>query len=161
VPFTPFHFGPHACVSLPLHRYVDVPVFILANVVIDLEPLAVIVFNLNYPLHGYCHTLLLGGVLGLAWGAAAYPLRGLIGTAMNLVRLPYETSFAKLALSGLAGAWLHILFDSLLYHDIRPLWPSAANPLLGLLSHSTVYTLCAASFVPALILYVCVAFRGR
>ena len=70
MPFTPYHFGPHATVALPLHRYLDVFVFIGANVVVDLEPLLVLTFHLNYPMHGYCHTLLIGGLLGLLWAAA-------------------------------------------------------------------------------------------
>lgn len=52
MPFTPLHFGPHACVALPLRRRVDLPVFLLTNVVVDVEPLLVLTFNLNYPLHG-------------------------------------------------------------------------------------------------------------
>ena len=75
MPFTPFHFGPSALIGLPLKRWIDIPVFVLANVVIDFEPLAVMVFQPDYPLHGYFHTLLIGGILGLIWGLAAYPLR--------------------------------------------------------------------------------------
>jgi hypothetical protein len=45
-----FFFCPHACVALPLRRWIDVPVFIGANVVIDIEPLLVRLFRLNIPL---------------------------------------------------------------------------------------------------------------
>ena len=45
MPFTPYHFGPHGCVGLVLKRYLDLPVFMLANVAVDLEPLAVMVFR--------------------------------------------------------------------------------------------------------------------
>ena len=161
MPFTPFHFGPHACVSLPLYRRLDIPIFLGANVAIDIEPLLVMTRNLNYPLHGYCHTLLIGGFVGLLLATAAYPLRHLIGKVMNLLRLPYAPTFAKMALSGVLGAWLHVLFDAPVYTDIRPFYPSQANPLYGCLSIDAVYGICAASFVPALIIYILVAFVAK
>ncbi|MHC4250374.1 MAG: hypothetical protein ACYS9X_14695 [Planctomycetota bacterium] len=165
MPLTPYHFGPHACVALPLRRYLDVSVFIGANVIVDIEPLIVMRFGLIavYPLHGYAHTFLLGALVGLAWATAMYPLRGLIGKAMRLVRLPYEPTYLKMALSGVLGVWLHVIFDSLLlYRDIRPFFPLDANPFLGLVSWGTLYRSCAISFLPALAIYVCVAFvRGR
>ena len=34
------------------------PTFILANVVLDIEPLLVLIMGLNYPLHGYLHTFI-------------------------------------------------------------------------------------------------------
>ncbi len=83
MPFTPFHFGSHATVALPLRKYIDIPVFIGANIVVDVEPLLVMAFNLNYPLHGYCHTFLVGGLLGLAWGVAVDPFRSFIEKMMR------------------------------------------------------------------------------
>ena len=161
MPFTPFHFGPHACVSLPFHRYLDIPVFMGANVAIDVEPLLVMTFNLDYPLHGYCHTLLIGGLVGLLFSTAAHPLRHFIGKVMKSLRLPYAPTYGRMALSGVLGAWLHVLFDAPLYYDIRPFFPLQANPLCGVLSHSAVYSICTACFAPALLLYVYVAFIAR
>lgn len=158
MPFTPFHFGPHACVSLPLYRRLDIPIFLGANVAIDIEPLLVMTLNLDYPLHGYCHTLLIGGLVGLLFAMAAYPLRRAIGRVMNRLRLPYEPTFGKMAVSGVLGAWLHVLFDAPIYTDIMPFYPSQANPLYGLLSIDAVYGICAACFVPALGIYIFVAF---
>ena len=158
MPFTPFHFGPHASVALPLHRYLDIPVFIGANVVIDFEPLLVMTFNLDYPLHGYCHTLLIGSLVGLVWAMSAYPLRHLFGKAMGFLRLPYAPTLAKMAVSGVLGVWLHVLFDAPIYYDIQPFYPIKANPFYGSLSIDSVYNICAACFVPALAIYIFQAF---
>ncbi|MHC5056399.1 MAG: hydrolase [Planctomycetota bacterium] len=161
MPLTPYHFGPHACIALPLGRHLDLPVFIGANVIVDIEPVLVVVLRLRYPLHGYAHTLLMGSLVGLAWATAMYPLRGLVGKAMRLVRLPYEPSYLKMALSGVLGVWLHVILDSFLYNDIRPFFPLDANPLLGLVYWGALYRACAVSFLPALAIYVYVAFvRG-
>ena len=161
MPFTPFHFGPHACVSLPFYRYLDIPIFIGANVIVDLEPLFVMTFNPDYPIHGYCHTLLIGGLIGVLLATIAYPFRHLIGKVMGLLRLPYVPTYMKMAISGVLGVWLHIFFDSLLHSDIRPFYPSHENPLYEILSQSAVYKICNICFVPALILYVYVAFIAK
>ena len=96
--------------------------------------------------------------MGWAWATAAYPLRHLIATVMRFLRLPYAPTYAKMALSGVLGAWLHVLFDAPLYSDVKPFFPLQGNPLYGLLPFNRVYAVCAACFVPALLLYVYVAF---
>lgn len=118
-------------------------------------------YNLNYPLHGYCHTLLIGGLVGLVFATVAYPIRRRIDRIMALLRLPYTPGYLKMALSGVMGAWLHILFDAILYRDIQPLYPSHANPLYGALSHGAVYLICSACFVPALLLFVYIVFFAK
>ena len=153
MPFTPFYFGPHATMALPLRRHIDIPVFIGANIIVDIEPLLVMAFNLDYPLHGYCHTFLVGGLLGFAWGVVAHFLRGFIGKAMTALRLPYSPSFWKMGISGVLGVWLHILLDAPIYYEMKPFYPSGANPFLGILEMDTVYLICALCFVPALVTY--------
>ena len=154
MPFTPYHFGPSACVALPLRKHIDVPVFVLVNVVIDLEPGIVLAFGLNYRLHGYCHTFLFGTIIGLVFALAAYLARNSLKRLMNFFGLPYQTSLSKMIVSGLFGAWFHILIDSFCWGDIRPFWPSDANPLNSLATLNTVRLLCAISFIPAIALYV-------
>jgi membrane-bound metal-dependent hydrolase YbcI (DUF457 family) len=154
MPFTPFHFGPHACIALPLRQRIDLPVFLLANVAVDLEPLFVLTLNLDYPVHGYCHTFLMGTWVGAAFGALAFPFAGLFKYVMDLLRLRYEKSFARTILSGALGVWLHVLFDAPLYADIRPFFPFDANPLYRCLSPDAVHGLCTASFPVALVCYL-------
>jgi len=161
MPFTPYHVGPHGCLALPLNRFLDIPVFIGANVIIDLEPLIVMTFNLDYPVHGYCHTLLIGGVLGLLWAFAAYPFRRALKAVMNVIRLPYSPSLAKMLISGATGACLHVLFDALLYNEMNPSWPLPGNPLYGHFSHKAVYTFCALCFVPTLLIYIALVVHNR
>lgn len=163
MPFTPFHFGPSACVSLPVNRFIDFPVFLLANVAIDMEPLLVMVFDLSYPVHGIAHTFAGGAVIGLVCGLIGYFSRASLAGFMNMVRLPYSPSFTKYLISGMLGAWLHVLLDAPLYGDIMPLYPfSHENPLLWSIQSDIMYTLCAAAFIPALGLYLIIlAFHRK
>jgi len=154
MPFTPYHFGPSGFVGLALRKWIDIPVFILANVAVDLEPLAVILFGLNYPLHGYFHTFLVGTVVALVWGLIAHSGKSILQQLMKLFHLSYETNFRKMLLSAILGIWFHILLDGQLYTDIQPFWPLKANPLYGLLSYNTVYLICKISFLPAIVLYI-------
>jgi hypothetical protein len=154
MPFTPYHFGPSATIGLPLEKHLDVPAFVLANVAVDVEPLIVMLFNLNYPLHGYCHTLLIGAVVGILAGVLLFMFRPVTSFFMNMIRLEYKTTLLKAVLSSIFSVWFHVILDSFIYSDIRPLFPSSANPLYGLLSSSTLYALCAVMFIPAIVIYL-------
>lgn len=156
MPFTPFHFGPSACISLPLNRYIDFPLFMLANVAIDFEPLVVMVFDLSYPLHGLAHTFVGATVVGLFCGVLAnYAREPLTDLMKKILRLPYSSSLKKYVLSGIIGTWFHILLDSPLYTDIKPFYPfSNSNPLLGRIQSDTMYSYSAKAFIPAIALYL-------
>jgi len=153
MPFTPFHFGPAACVALPLHRKVDVPAFILVNIAVDMEPLLVLLFDLDYPLHGYAHTLPGAAIVGLVSGWVCYRLRAQFERGMSYIRLNYRAELPIALFSGVAGAWMHVILDAFLYDDIRLFYPLAGNPLLGLISISKMYLLCGLALLPAAVLY--------
>jgi membrane-bound metal-dependent hydrolase YbcI (DUF457 family) len=154
LPFTLFHFGPNAALSLPLRKHLDAPVFILASVVVDLEPLTVMVFNLDYPLHGYLHTFIFGGIIGAMWGFLAYLIRKPIGSIMAVLRLQYNPNISKAVLSGFFGVWFHILLDAPLYSDIMPFYPIKSNHLLGLISSGVMYLACTIAFLPTIVFYI-------
>lgn len=152
MPFTPFHFAPAACVALPLHKRMDVLSFLLVNVAIDLEPLAVIHLNLNYSIHGYAHTFVGAVAVGILSGWALYALRPHAVKLMRFLSLGYIPSLSGAIFASVLGGWLHILMDSTLYPDIRPFYPLAANPLLNLISFGQIYLGCAILFLPAFVL---------
>jgi membrane-bound metal-dependent hydrolase YbcI (DUF457 family) len=161
MPFTPYHFGPAALIGLPLRKWIDIPVFVLANVVIDLEPLAVMVFWFDYPLHGYLHTFLIGGLVGLVWGIVAYVLlRRFFAFLMRLFRLSYQPTLLNMAISGLLGVWLHVFIDSFLYKEMNPFWPVAGNPFHAVVAYQTVYLVCEASLIIAVVIYPAFAWHN-
>lgn len=161
MPFTPYHFGPSALIGLPLKKRLDIPVFVLANVAIDLEPGAVIIFNLGYPLHGYFHTFIFGGLVGIFWGIIAYLLfRRFFTFLMRVFRLPYQPTLLNMTLSGLVGAWLHILLDAFLYKEMNPFWPMVGNPLHAILRYRTVMLICEVSLIIAVVVYLALALHN-
>lgn len=153
MPFTPFHFGPAATIALIGKKYLDFPAFVLINVAIDIEPLLVMILGLNFPLHGYCHTFLISSLVAGLFAAILYSGRRLTSKNMSIFQLSYETSFKKLIVSSIVGAWFHIFIDALIYTDIKPFYPFAGNPLYGAVNIPMLYFLCGIFFAPALFLY--------
>lgn len=163
MPFTPYHLGPSGLVGLVFRKWIDVPVFVLANVIIDIEVLLIMVLRLGYPYHRYCHTLLIGAAVGALWGMAAYPLRGLFKKMMHALRLSYEPSFWKMAISGTLGACMHVLMDGVYHGDARVFWPNTTISLReivrGIMNKQQGKLICLALFVAAVV-YILVLLLG-
>lgn len=153
MPFTPYHFGPSGFIGLALRKYIDIPVFVLVNVIVDIEVLVIRLLGLGWPVHRYSHTLLIGAAVGAVWGVAAYPLRHFFKKIMQMLRIPYETGFWKMAVSGVLGVWLHVVIDAIYHWDVRIFWPSKAKPLWRLISQGQVKAICVGFFVAAVIVY--------
>jgi uncharacterized membrane protein YfcA len=158
MPFTPYHFGPSAFVGLVFRKWLDIPVLVLANVIVDIEVLVIYLFRLGYPAHRYCHTLLVGAVLGILWGAAAYPLRRLFGRLMQLIRIPYQTGFLKMLISGVLGVWLHVFIDGLYHFDTHIFWPGKTvwlwTTMHHRLSEEQIKTICLFFLLAAVVPYL-------
>lgn len=136
MPFTPYHFGVHGLLGLALRRWVDVPVLVAANVLIDVEVLADGYFAPGWPVHQlwHFHTLLVGGLAGAGFGAVVYyvrPLRWCSEKSMALAGLEGRATLLSMVLGGLLGALLHVAVDSVYHYDVQIFWPYARNPVIG------------------------------
>lgn len=153
MPVTPYHFGPSGFLGLVFRKYIDLPVFLLVNVVVDLE----VLYWQHWPAHRVLHTLLFGAVAGIIWGLIAYLLRNTFAKIMQIIHLPYETSLRKMVISGVLGIWLHIIIDAPYNRDIHLFWPSKIMPLYGLASKVNMEVICVVFWVAALIVYIITA----
>jgi hypothetical protein len=149
MPFTLYHFGPSGFVGLTLRKWLDIPVFVLANIVVDIE----VLFNHHWPVHRYVHTLSLGAIAGVLWGIAAYPLRHFFEKIMRILLIPYRAGFWKMVVSGALGVWLHVVIDAIYHWDVRIFWPSKAKPLWQLISQEQVEIVCIGFLVAAAVAY--------
>jgi hypothetical protein len=156
MPFTPFHLGPALCLGLPLRKHMHTPTFILANVILDIEPFLVLILGLEYPLHGYFHTFLLAFLVGLVLGYVMlllerylYPLY-----KMLLLETDSKTSLTPFVLAGVLGTIVHVLLDSPLYSDIHPFYPLTTNPLYNPALSMEVYSLCVWMGILGVVIYV-------
>jgi len=154
MPFTPLHIGPSTWLALRFEQKIDLPVFVLANFVLDLEPLLIGLYWPYLWAHGYYHNFLIGSLIAFIWAIIAYFGRGVLQSLMQLLHLPYVTNFRKILVSAILGIWFHILLDAPLDADMHPFFPIKNNPFFGLYSLSTARWLCTLCFIPALLLYI-------
>jgi len=155
MPFTPYHFGPSGFIGLLFRKWIDIPVFILANIIVDIEVLIMILLDARYPIHRYTHTLLIGAAAGIAWALAAWTLRNVFKKGMQILRVPYKTSLLKMIISGILGVWLHVIIDSIYHWDVCLFWPNRKIKVLyKLLNRSQVESICIVLLIAALILYI-------
>jgi len=129
MPFTPYHFGPSGFFGLLFKKWIDLPVFVLANVIIDIEVLIISGFGLGSPYHRYVHTLLFGAIAGIIWGLCAWPMRNMFGWFMKQFRIGYKPRLWKMVVGGVLGIWLHVFIDAIYHWDVRLFWPNRRIPL--------------------------------
>ncbi len=142
-PFTIFHLGPAIILGYPIKSTIHWPTLIITSLIVDVEPLLVIIFGLTYPLHGYLHTFIAGVVLGSLLGILMWlfkDLNNLFKTLLLVTKDEYPLS--SYVIAGITGWELHVLLDSPLYSDIRPLYPLTTNPLYNPSMNLLINKLC-------------------
>jgi membrane-bound metal-dependent hydrolase YbcI (DUF457 family) len=158
MPFTPYHFGPSGFIGLVFGKWIDLPVIVLANVIVDVEVLIIGSLGLGWSAHRYCHTLLIGAVVGALWGIAAYPLRHFFKRMMRVFYIPYKTSLRKMVISGVLGVWLHVLIDGIYHFDVKIFWPGKKmwlwQMINGRITKGQIETICMLFFIAAFIVYI-------
>jgi hypothetical protein len=139
MPITPFHGGVGLLCKPPLGRRFSFTVFVATQVVIDLES-GYFLFTQQRPVHRFFHTFI-GASLVCLFVAIALrrPCEAILRAWPDdlwprwLERdraIPRSTALLT-ALLGMLG---HVVPDSIMHADARPLAPfSDHNPLLGLL----------------------------
>jgi len=78
--------------------------------------------------------------------------RNILKRIMRILKLPYNASFKKMLISAVLGVWFHVIVDSIGYRDVKPFYPLDFNPMLGVMTRSTVYLFCLLSFIPAIMM---------
>jgi membrane-bound metal-dependent hydrolase YbcI (DUF457 family) len=156
MPFTPYHLGPGLFVGLLFLSFIDFPTFLVASVIVDLEPFLVLALNLNYPLHGFFHSFLGGTLVAVPLALVMYRVRGKLSSLLSFFKLEQKVSFKRVLAAALLGIYLHILLDSRGYTDIQPFYPSTVNPFLasGPLAGLDSALFCVWSFIGAPVIYV-------
>jgi hypothetical protein len=159
MPFTPYHFGPCGFVSLIFYRWIDVPMFLLANVIIDIE---VLFAQGMFPHRNWhFHTLIVSAAVCGMTAAVIYlikPFRVLI-KKMTAPFLPgYEPAAVPFITAAILGGLSHVLIDAIYHYDVQLFWPWLTNsrPLWRLLTQQQVKTYCLAFWVFTVILYIAI-----
>lgn len=127
MPLTPLHLA----VGLPIRKFASIKAFILINILIDLEVVAVMFFNMErqgYNLHTAGHT----------FSGASY-----LAIFTLLVGIPYRRGFMSWCYGTFLGAYSHLLLDGLVHWDVQPFFPFIVGNPIYLDAHLSVSILCA------------------
>ncbi len=137
MPITPLHFGPGLFIGVMFRKYIDIPTILVASVIIDIEPLYCMFSGCQ--LHGFFHSFIGGGIAAVLLSLAMFRLSALWKNA----------SFSKILAGSFIGIYTHIILDSVLYTDIKPLLPSGFNPFYNgeMFAGFEIYSLCVALFL--------------
>jgi len=156
MPLTPFHLGPGLLIGLLLLSYIDFPTFLVASVIVDVEPIMVLIFDLDCPLHGFFHSFLGGTIVAFLLAAVMIEVRKSLSSLLSYCRLEQKSRFKNILLASLSGIYIHILLDSWMHIDIRPFYPLDLNPFLSgsSLPGLWMHILCVWCFMGAVIIYV-------
>lgn len=156
MPLTPFHLGPGLLVGLLFLSYIDFPTFLISSIIIDVEPVFVLTFGLNYPIHGFFHSFLGGTIVAVFLAIIMGKIRELFSPFLSFFKLEQKFSFKSILLASLSGIYIHILLDSRTHMDIQPLYPLDFNPFLSSssLPELGIYVLCFWCFVGAAVIYL-------
>lgn len=161
LPFTLFHIGP-ASLGLLAREYLHMPTFLAANLLVDVEPLSVLLLGAAYPLHGYLHTFLLASLFGSLLGAIMFlsdpRLHGLF-TSLRLV--PETQKFGSFLAAGVLGGIIHVLLDAPLYAEMNPFFPLLGNSLYNPSFYSLIIDFCILTGFIGAVLYFQILFADR
>jgi hypothetical protein len=146
VPFTPLHMGPGITVKAVMQRRFSLMVFGWSQIVIDLQPLFVMVTGKG-ELHGFSHTYVGATLIGLFCALSGKYLGELglriLGEPRHLP-ISWPVSFA----SAYIGTYTHVAIDSIMHADIQPLAPFTEDSVLhGIISIEALHLVCVSSAV--------------
>ncbi|MFX1419234.1 MAG: hypothetical protein ACFE9N_09975 [Promethearchaeota archaeon] len=160
MPFTPYHLGPSLLFGLLLLSLIDFPTFLIASVIVDIEPLLIFFFNLKFPLHGFFHSFVGGTIIALILTVIMTKTRKFFTPIMSFFKIEQDFSFKKILSASVLGIYIHILLDSPLYTDIKPFFPFDFNPLYSIgLQGPLIQMICVWCFLAGVIVYIIILIR--
>jgi len=152
--------GPALLIKAPLQGCFSLMVFGWTQILIDLQPLVVMLSGRGH-IHGWTHTYLGATFVGLTGGVTGKYL-GQLGLAILSGRrwAEVEIRWWVAILSGLIGSYSHIVLDSIMNRDMRPLAPwSDENELLELVPVRTLHEFCLLCGLLGATIVVVIAYR--
>ncbi|WP_407355113.1 DUF4184 family protein [Methanolobus sp. WCC5] len=153
MPFTPLHLGPAFLLGELFERRMNLIAILLGSMIIDLRA-TYCLFSGCRPLHGPLHTFIGATVIALLLAWLVFSQRQWLQKTTDKMRIEQTYSLVTVIAGSVIGTWSHVLFDSFIYTDIRPLWPLTINPFIGAVGTETIYMACMLSFVPAAGIYI-------
>jgi len=163
MPFTPFHIAAGASVKAIAPRHFSWSVFTLTNIMIDYEPLYYH-FTEGMLYHKFFHSIFGATIFAVVCATLGKPLceyglklwnnslapedKRWLGSGIKISHLSAWTG-------AIIGAYSHLILDSIMHMDIKPLSPfTDENQLLGILGMMELHILCLVLLLGGLLIYI-------
>lgn len=160
MPITPFHFGP-GLLFKGLSRHVSLSAFMIANCLIDIEPVMAFLLT-GDPMHCLMHTYLGATIAAVATGSLARKLSEswlrwwnakLSPGQARWFRCNEEIPPVEFWVGALVGAWSHVWLDAFMHVDVEPWWPFASgNTAQGSFEMTRLHAFCVIDGLSGLLL---------
>jgi hypothetical protein len=170
MPITPLHLGPGAVFKAIAGRRFSFVIFGLAQFAMDLEPIGRFLGGSTL-LHGPVHSLLGATVVGAIVVVLGKPLGERLLCLWNSRLSPRQRewlyveprfTWPETAVGAFVGTYSHVLLDSIMHTDVRPMYPFRdVNDLLGIISVEKLNALCLALGVIGVLIILTVSFWRR
>lgn len=157
MPFTHFHLGPALLIGVLALRYLDLPTFISANLIVDWRAALVFLGFWPPPRHSWVHTYLGGFLMAFLLAGTMILIRPYLQPVMRKIELEQTVSKAKISAAALSGVIIHVTLDAFHHPTMHPFYPLMEKPLYGLFSTVEVRLIalsCMLLAVPVYILHV-------
>ena len=162
MPFTPIHMGPGILIKALLQGSFSLMVFGWTQIVMDIQPLIVIITGEGH-LHGFTHTYVGATIL-----AVLSALSGKYLSQLGLKIIAYSKhqpvviTFKVAFISAFIGSFSHVYLDSIMHHDVQPLYPfTLINHSLGLVSIATLHKTCLYSGLFGAVLFYVISWHRK
>lgn len=136
-----------------LFPFFDIAALMICSVILDVEPLLVLVLELGGPLHGIAHTYLVATIVAIIVSVVLWVLRNPISALILIFGIEQEPKKIRILVAGLFGTYSHVFMDSFLYSEMNPFFPMLGNPFLGLFASSMLYQFCTYCGIIGILLF--------
>lgn len=143
MPFTPIHMGPGILIKALLQGSFSLMVFGWSQIVMDIQPLLVMITGEGH-LHGFSHTYIGATILAIFSALSGKYLSEICLYILGMnMESKIKISWIISILSAFIGTFSHVLIDSIIHSDMKPLYPLIENNnLLGLISIEALHKAC-------------------
>ena len=170
MPVTPLHFGPAIAGKAFAPKHFSVLAFGLTQVIIDAET-GFYLMQGSWPVHRFLHSYLGATVVAVVTALLGRPLLGLVIRSWNRLlagrfrggpQLRPDVPLAAVVSGAVLGSYSHVFLDSIVHADMTPFAPwHGGNPLLHIMSSTTVMLLCAGMGLSGVTVLLLAAVRRR
>ena len=158
MPFTPIHMGPGFAIKSLLQKKFSLMVFGWSQIVIDIQPLFVILSG-SGNIHGFSHTYL-GATFIALFCALSGKYLGELGLIIIRRKEYLPINWNVAFISAFIGTYSNVLLDSVMHSDVipfNPFWKS--NILFSIVSVNTLHIFCFASGLIGIVIYYLIEKR--